>query len=213
MIKAQLNRVQPYRFVSQHNAETLACYILYRTLRVYTADRTMWRAKTKHRPPRPYTIPTYCNTYPGIKYEYYQLRYARLNILTLCDILYTDLWIENGNVDVIVTDQRSQPVPDVRHLQQYGLHHVIVGYQFLSSGPVYDVGRPSQRDPVIGHRRFRFHRFQYFLLAVHHQTYYASAIIQKKQLRWRRKIAFRFIVEVRAMANFFLTLILYYYTI
>lgn len=100
-----------------------------------------------------------------------------LRIICICYIIKyyryynTDLRIENGNVDVIVTDQRSQPVPDVRHLQQYGLHHMIVGYQFLSPGPVYDVGRPSQRDPVIGHGRLFFHHFQYLLFAIHHQTY------------------------------------------
>lgn len=106
--------------------------------------------------------------------------------------MYTDLRVENGNVDVIVTDQRSQPVPDVRHFQQYGLHHVIVGYQFLPSGPVYDVGRPRQRDPVIGHRGLGFHRFQYLLLAVHHQTCVAGHISKTKFRCQRYFIAFYF---------------------
>lgn len=83
---------------------------------------------------------------------------------------YTDLRVENGNVDIIVTDQRSQPVPHVRHLQQNGLYHMIVWYQFLSSGPVYDVRSPSQWDPIICHCSLRFHRFKYLLLAIHHQT-------------------------------------------
>jgi len=107
-------------------------------------------------------------------------------------VVYTDLWIENRNVDVIVTDQRSQPVPHVGHLQQYCLYHVIVGYQFFSSGPVYDVGGPSQRDPVIGHRGLRFHRFQYLLFAIHHQTYARRHVSTKKCVSSWITFCFRF---------------------
>lgn len=82
----------------------------------------------------------------------------------------TNLCINQWHTNGIVTDQRSESSSNVRQFHQQCLHNVIGRNDLLLPCPVYNVRRPHQWHPILGHRTFAVHFLENFLLTLGHQA-------------------------------------------
>lgn len=81
-----------------------------------------------------------------------------------------DLCVDERHANGVVADQRTESAPDVRQLDEKRLDHLVAGYQRFSASSVYDVGRPYQRHPILGHWTPLVHHFHNLFLALQHDS-------------------------------------------
>lgn len=90
-----------------------------------------------------------------------------------------DLCVDERHANGVIADQRTQSAPDVRQLNEKRLNHLVAGYERLPASPVYDVGRPHQWHPILGHWASLVHHFHDFFFALQHDSCVMSKFVTR----------------------------------
>lgn len=90
-----------------------------------------------------------------------------------------DLCVDERHANGIIADYRTKSAPDVRQLNEKRLDHLVAGYERFSASSVYDVGRPHQRHPILGHGASLVHHFHDFFFALQHDSCVMSKFVTR----------------------------------
>lgn len=88
-----------------------------------------------------------------------------------------DLCVDEWHANGIIADYRTQSAPDVRQLNEKRLDHLVAGYERFPASSIYDVGRPHQWHPILGHGASLVHHFHDFFFALQHDSCVMSKFV------------------------------------